>query len=91
MYSRVPSATPPEQAPTGDTVLCPRCSAGFQCCVRTGGCWCAGVMLDDRVRGDMARFYDGCLCPECLRAIEDVRPPTPNVWEFLRKNLRRAR
>ena len=48
-------------------------------------------MLDDRVRGDMARFYDGCLCPECLRAIEDARPPTPSVWEFLRKNLRRAR
>jgi hypothetical protein len=91
MYSRMPSATPPEPAPTGDTVLCPRCSVGFQCGVQTGGCWCAGVMVDDRVRGDMARFYDGCLCPECLRAIEDARPPTPNVWAFLRKNLRRAR
>jgi hypothetical protein len=48
-------------------------------------------MLDDQVRGDMALFYDGCLCPECLRAIEDARPARPNVWEFLRKNLKRAR
>jgi hypothetical protein len=48
-------------------------------------------MVDDVVRGDMARFYDGCLCPTCLRSIEDARPPTPNVWEFLRKNLKRRR
>jgi hypothetical protein len=48
-------------------------------------------MLDDVIRADMARFYDGCLCPTCLRAIEDARPPTPNVWEFMRRNLKRRR
>jgi hypothetical protein len=48
-------------------------------------------MLDDVIRADMALFYDGCLCPTCLRAIEDARPPTPNVWEFMRRNLRRQR
>ena len=48
-------------------------------------------MLDDVVRADMARFYEGCLCPTCLRSIEDARPPTPNVWAFLRKNLKRQR
>jgi hypothetical protein len=89
--SRVPPATPPEPAPKSDTVLCPRCSAGFECGIQTGDCWCADVMLDDVIRADMALFYDGCLCPTCLRAIEDARPPTPNVWEFMRRNLRRQR
>jgi cysteine-rich CWC protein len=89
--SRVPPATPPEPAPTSDTVLCPRCSAGFECGIQTGDCWCAGVMLDDVIRADMARFYDGCLCPTCLRTIEDARPATPNVWKFLRRNLKRQR
>jgi hypothetical protein len=47
-------------------------------------------MLDDAVRKDLAAFYKGCLCPACLQAIEDVRPPRPSVREFLKKNLRRA-
>jgi hypothetical protein len=32
----------------------------------------------------------GCLCPECLQSIEDARPPRPNVWAFLKKNLKRS-
>jgi hypothetical protein len=85
----VPAATPPEQVPQADTVLCPRCSAGFECGARTGDCWCAKVTLDDQVRGDLATFYKGCLCPECLQSIEDGRPPRQNVWAFLKKNLKR--
>ncbi len=48
-------------------------------------------MLDNRIRGDIARFYQGCLCPECLRTLENARPPKPNVWEFLRTNRKRSR
>ena len=88
---RVPPATPPEPVPTSDMVLCPRCESGFECGMATGDCWCAGVMLDDQIRGDIARFYNGCLCPECLDVIEGARPATQNVWEFLRKNLKRRR
>lgn len=91
MHRRVHSATPPEPVPASDMVLCPRCSSAFDCGRQTAGCWCANVMLDDRTRGDIARFYQGCLCPECLRAIEDARPPRPNVWAFLRTNLKRSR
>jgi hypothetical protein len=91
MYADVTPPTPPESAPMSDTVLCSRCSSGFECGIATGECWCAGVMLDDRIRADMALFYDGCLCPECLRSIEDSRPPAPSVWAFLRKNLKRRR
>lgn len=82
-------ATPPQPAPSNDTVLCPRCSSDFECGAQAGGCWCAKVVLDDRVRGDLATFYKGCLCPQCLQSIEDDRPPRPSVWTFLKKNLRR--
>jgi hypothetical protein len=86
----MPPATPPQPVPEGDTVLCPRCSGGFQCGVDSGGCWCAGVVLDDVVRKDLSAFYKGCLCPACLQSIEDTRPPRPSVRAFLKKNLRRA-
>lgn len=83
--------TQPGAGSPSDTVLCPRCSAGFECKVREGGCWCAEVTIDDHVRADFARFYDGCLCPDCLKTIEDARPPKPDVWAFLKKNFKRTR
>jgi hypothetical protein len=91
MGRRVDSATPPEPAAPSDMLLCPRCSSAFDCGRHTGGCWCADVMLDDQIRGDIALFYQGCLCPECLRTLEKARPPKPNVWEFLRTNRKRSR
>jgi len=72
-------------------VLCPRCQSGFECNAKNGGCWCAGVALDDTMRADLATFYDGCLCPECLTHIEDNRPRRMGVWAFLKMNLKRQR
>ena len=86
-----PPATPPEPVPASITGLCPRCAVGFHCGRAGDGCWCAEVTLDDRVREDFARFYDGCLCPGCLREVEDARTPRPDVWRFLMRNLRRRR
>lgn len=77
-------ATPPDE-----TSLCPRCESTFACGVRSGGCWCAGVTLDDAVRADLVRFYEGCLCPDCLAFIAEVKPPRPSVREFLASQLRR--
>jgi hypothetical protein len=87
---RMSAATPPSSAPANDTVLCPRCSAPFECGAKAGGCWCTGVVLDDQIRADLATFYKGCLCRECLETIEGGRPPRPSVWVFLKKNLKRS-
>jgi hypothetical protein len=84
------STTPPQPAPGVDTVLCPRCDAGFQCGANTGACWCAQVMLDDKIRDDLAGFYKGCLCRSCLQMLEDVRPPKASVVQFLKQQLRRS-
>ncbi|MEA2155017.1 MAG: Cysteine-rich [Solirubrobacteraceae bacterium] len=89
--SPVTSATPQPPAQQGGTVLCPRCSSGFECGAQTGSCWCNDVMLDDQIRGDLAMFYKGCLCRACLQSIEDDRPAKPSVIAFLRKNLKRSR
>jgi hypothetical protein len=78
------SATPP-----GQTSLCPRCETTFECGARSGNCWCAEVTLDDAVRADLVRFYEGCLCPACLKFIADVKPPRPSVRAFLASQLRR--
>jgi hypothetical protein len=72
-------------------VLCPRCGSGFQCGANTAGCWCNTVMVSDPVRSDLASFYEGCLCRACLQLLEDARPPKVNVWQFLKKNLKRDR
>jgi hypothetical protein len=81
----------PEPPSITSAVLCPRCGAGFDCGRDSARCWCAGVTLEDSVRADFARFYEGCLCPDCLRAVEDAREPRPDVWRFLMRNLKRKR
>jgi hypothetical protein len=78
-------------ADASETVLCPRCGSGMQCGANTGNCWCNAIVVSDAVRGDLAAFYDGCLCRACLQTLQDARPPKPKVWAFLKKNLRRPR
>lgn len=85
------AATPSTPSTPGDAVLCPRCSAGFECGVSNGGCWCKGVALNDATRADLALFYNGCLCPACLHEIEDNRPRPLGAWAFLKMNLKRRR
>jgi hypothetical protein len=77
-------ATPPNE-----TSLCPRCESAFECGALSGGCWCAESSLDDAVRADLATFYEGCLCPECLKTIADNKPQRPSVRAFLASQLRR--
>ncbi len=70
-------------------VICPRCSTPFECGIQTGACWCAGVALDDVTRASFAEYYDGCLCLECLTALDAGRPPVPTVRAFLKSQLKR--
>ena len=71
-------------------VVCPRCSAPFECGVDTTSCWCREVSLSDGTRAAFAEYYAGCLCRDCLTAMED-RPATPSVREFLIAQLKRKR
>ncbi len=71
-------------------VLCPRCSAPFECGIDTGACWCREVSLNDTTRAAFAQYFDGCLCRACLTAMED-HPPAPSVRAFLTAQLRRKR
>ncbi|HEV2060132.1 MAG TPA: cysteine-rich CWC family protein [Solirubrobacteraceae bacterium] len=67
---------------------CPRCAAPFECGIDTGGCWCRDAVLNDITRAAFAQYYDGCLCRECLTAVQDA-PPMPSVREFLTAQLKR--
>ena len=67
---------------------CPRCSASFECGVDDGACWCSEVVLNDITRASFAEFYKGCLCRDCLTALED-RPAAPSVRAFLASQLKR--
>jgi hypothetical protein len=71
--------------------ICPRCSTPFVCGVDTDACWCAAVSLNDTRRASFAAYYDGCLCRECLTALEAERPQVPTVRAFLASQLRRKR
>ena len=61
---------PPRAAPSPPKAdRCPRCDARFGCGIATGSCWCAEVTLTAEDRARLARAYDGCLCPACLREL----------------------
>ncbi len=72
-------------------VVCPRCSNVFECGVDTGSCWCADASVNDITRASLVEFYDGCLCADCLKTLEDARPPVPTVRAFLASQLRLKR
>ncbi len=38
----------------------------------TGGCWCAEVTLSHELQAQLASDYAGCLCPACLRELEQA-------------------
>ena len=70
-------------------VVCPRCSTPFECGIDTGSCWCREVALTDSTRASLAQFCDGCLCRECLTALEEDRSDAPSVRGFLTAQLKR--
>jgi len=41
----------------------------LHCGAATGGCWCIGATLTPELRDALAKAYDGCLCPACLREL----------------------
>jgi hypothetical protein len=71
--------------------ICPRCSTPFECGVQTGACWCKEIELNDATRQAFAQYYDGCLCPACLKTLDEGRPPVPSVRAFLASQLKRGR
>jgi hypothetical protein len=72
-------------------VVCPRCTAPFECGVDTKSCWCRDVVVSDTTRAAFAQYYEGCLCSDCLTALEKHRPEAPSVLTFLKSQLRRKR
>ncbi|MDP4290147.1 MAG: cysteine-rich CWC family protein, partial [Bacteroidota bacterium] len=50
---------------------CAKCGKQFGCGVN-GKCWCYEISLDDNALKRIEDFYDGCLCPDCLKAISNL-------------------
>jgi hypothetical protein len=47
---------------------CARCGAAFGCCAAAGSCWCGAIEVPAAVQARLVAAYEGCLCPDCLRA-----------------------
>ena len=58
------------------TDRCPRCDATFGCGIAGGSCWCAQVTLTPERQAQLATDYAGCLCPACLRELDDTGDAT---------------
>ncbi|HWC26841.1 MAG TPA: cysteine-rich CWC family protein [Solirubrobacteraceae bacterium] len=69
--------------------VCPRCSGAFECGIGTGACWCRELDIHEITRASLTAFYEGCLCPNCLRSLHDDRPPVPSTRSFLAAQLKR--
>lgn len=58
-----------------DTASCARCGAAFQCGVDgEEPCWCSRIKLSVTTLVELEKQYRGCLCSECLLALEEKRP-----------------
>jgi Cysteine-rich CWC len=56
---------------TGDKIICAACNQPFIC--RAGNiqqCECSTVVLPAAAREWIAEHYDGCICINCLKAIQ---------------------
>jgi len=47
---------------------CPRCGATFEC-MHSADCWCAAIILNEKMRRELAARYSDCLCKDCLLAV----------------------
>ncbi|MGH8479193.1 MAG: cysteine-rich CWC family protein [Gammaproteobacteria bacterium] len=57
--------------PTPDNETCPRCGATFGCRAKEiASCPCACVALSSAERAYVSGRFAGCLCSDCLRAIQ---------------------
>ena len=59
--------------------VCASCGETFGCGAMLDGCWCTEVTLSEEITAEIARDFDGCLCPKCLDAFA-ARPSNVN-WE----------
>ncbi|MGH6953740.1 MAG: cysteine-rich CWC family protein [Alphaproteobacteria bacterium] len=64
--------------PTSDDrdETCPRCGRSFGCGANEiASCPCAGVALSAAERAYVSAQFAGCLCSDCLRALQiEARP-----------------
>ncbi|MDM4766584.1 cysteine-rich CWC family protein [Pelomonas sp. SE-A7] len=49
---------------------CPRCGGPFHCGAADARCDCFDLKLDEALRSELARQYQGCLCLSCLRELK---------------------
>jgi ribosomal protein L34E len=54
-----------------ETKFCAKCGKPFGCGA-SGKCWCYEISLDDEALKRIEDQYQGCLCPDCLRAISNL-------------------
>ncbi len=48
--------------------VCASCGETFGCGAKFDGCWCTEVTLSEEATAEVAKNFDGCLCPKCLNA-----------------------
>lgn len=49
-----------------ETEVCESCGNDFVCGATLAGCWCNEVKLNDKIRADLRKNYERCLCRDCL-------------------------
>jgi hypothetical protein len=49
---------------------CSKCQTNFECKNDAAGCWCEEVVLAPEQLNYLKNYYNNCLCPSCLKALE---------------------
>lgn len=48
--------------------ICASCGETFGCGAKLDGCWCTELTLSETATAEVAKDFEGCLCPKCLGA-----------------------
>lgn len=51
---------------------CESCGVDFGCGASQNSCWCFDLKLTDEAKDEVAKRFNDCLCPSCLKAFETV-------------------
>lgn len=52
---------------------CPRCGGQFLCGAADTNCACFDLQIDPALRTQLTADYSGCLCVNCLAALQNER------------------
>ena len=64
---------------------CSKCQTVFHCQNDARGCWCEELQLSEITLANLKAGYENCLCPTCLKEIEQKQVINEDITATIRR------